>query len=636
MLRTLTANCLSSGGWSREMNDDAGVPGVGLVSRSGLQSFAEFGGPANTEARVVKLRRELADVRLTGFLVPRADEHQNEYVAPDAERLLWLTGFSGSAGVAVVLEDKAALFVDGRYTEQAKSQLDQAVFEPLDLPDEPSDWIGRNVRPGDRIGYDPRLHTSDSVRRFKSACERSGAALVAVQANPIDKIWRDRPAPSNGTITVQNARLSGESATSKLARLRRSLGDTDGLLVSDPHNLAWLFNIRGTDISHTPLALGYAFVPKEGRPRVFLDLRKLSPGAAKHLAKLAEISDPGKLLGFVATLGARGLRTTFDSSTASTLISQTFRDSGGTPEIGADPTTLMKATKNKAELAGARAAHERDGAALARFLAWFDEEAPRGRLTEMDAVKALEEFRRATGVLKDISFPTIAGSGPNSSLPHYRVTESSNRRIERGIFLIDSGAQYVDGTTDVTRTIVIGRPTSIMRDRFTRVLKGHIAIADAVFPEGTTGAQIDVLARMALWRSGLDFDHGTGHGVGSYLSVHEGPHRISKAGTTRLIPGMILSDEPGYYSPRAFGIRTENLVVVERRAIAGAERQMLGFETLTLAPIDLRLIDGKLLGPNEIRWVNAYHARVRRALAPLVDAFTGRWLIHATRRFRAA
>ena len=358
----------------------------------------------------------------------------------------------------------------------------------------------------------------------------------------------------------------------------------------------------------------------------------MSPAARDKLGDHVELADPETLVAFVERLGAQGAHVVFDGATAPALLTQTIERAGGKADVGADPIGLMKAAKNKAELAGARAAHERDGGALARFLAWFDAEAPRGRLTEIDAVAALKSFRRETGTLKDISFPTIAAAGPNSAMPHYRVSTASNRKIERGIFLVDSGAQYEDGTTDVTRTIAVGRPTALMRDRFTRVLKGHIAIAEAVFPRGTSGAQIDALARRSLWEIGADFDHGVGHGVGSYLSVHEGPQRIAKTGVTPLAPGMIVSNEPGYYAPGAFGIRTENLLVVETRALPGAERAMLGFETLTLAPIDLRLVDWKLMDEREIKWLNAYHARVRKVLSPLVDAGTRRWLNGATRR----
>jgi Xaa-Pro aminopeptidase len=607
------------------------------VFESRFQSFADVGGRSHAAARVAELREELEKAGVAGFIVPRADEHQNEYVPPCAERLLWLTGFSGSAGIGIILKDKAALFLDGRYTEQAKAQTDRSVFELRHVVDDsPVDWISGNLRTGDKLGYDPHLHTPDAVSKFSGACKSAGAELTALPANPIDAIWRDRPEPPLGLITLHRGRYAGESAMTKIGRAREALKSSDGLLISDPHNLAWLFNIRGADVAHTPLPLGFAYLPVNGRPVIFLDSRKLAAAVRDALRQEAELMEPDVLTGFVERLGGRGLRISFDAATSPAWLTQTLERAGGRADVGADPITLMKAAKNKAELAGARAAQERDGAAIARFLAWFDSEAPQGRLTEIDAVRALETFRRATGVLRDVSFPTIAGAGPNSALPHYRVSESSNRRIERGIFLIDSGAQYEDGTTDVTRTIAVGHPTSSMRDRFTRVLKGHIAIARAVFPKGTTGAQIDALARLALWRAGFDFDHGVGHGVGSYLSVHEGPHRIAKTGTTALVPGMILSNEPGYYASGAFGIRIENLVVVEPRTIAGAEREMLGFETLTLAPIDVRLIERKLMDADEVKWLDSYHAQVRKILAPLVDTTTRRWLARATRRLETA
>ena len=601
---------------------------------SRFQSFADLGGSEKCEVRLAELRRELERIGIQGLVVPRADEHQNEFVPANAERLLWLTGFGGSAGVAVVLRYKAALFIDGRYTEQAKSQVDASLFElrnPIDDP--PVEWIRRSLKPGDRLGYDPRLHTPDWVARFSSACRTAQAGLVALDANPIDAIWRDRPAPPLGLVTQHKARYAGESAAAKIAAVRAALAGADGLLVSDPHNLAWLFNIRGADVPHTPLPLGFAYVRAEGRPVVFLDSRKLSDAARDNLGELAERLEPDSLEPFVTRLGREGAQVLFDAATAPAFFAQTLEKAGGRAEVGKDPISLMKAVKNKAELAGARAAHQRDGAAVARFLAWFDTEAARGQLTEIDAVNALETFRRATGALKDVSFPTIAAAGPNSALPHYRVTVTSNARINRGIFLLDSGGQYEDGTTDITRTVAVGRPTRLMRDRFTRVLKGHIAIARAVFPMGTSGMQIDALARLPLWRMGLDFDHGTGHGVGSYLSVHEGPHRISKrAGDAPLLPGMILSNEPGYYLAGEFGIRIENLIVVEKRTIVGSDREVLGFETLTLAPIDLRLVEWKLLDPEELKWLNEYHARVRKSLSPLVDRATRRWLATATRR----
>ncbi|MGD1037013.1 MAG: aminopeptidase P family protein [Roseiarcus sp.] len=597
------------------------------------QSFAELGGPAHGAARVAALRAELAARDLNGFVAPRADEHQNEYVPAAAERLLWLTGFSGSAGLAIVLENAAAIFVDGRYTVQAAAQVDPAVFAVRHVVDEPpSAWIEGRLKPGERLGYDPWLLTPEMVERLGKACRAAGGELVALDSNPIDAIWTDRPAAPLRAVSAHPARLSGESAGAKIARVRAALGGKDGLLVSDAHDVAWLFNIRGADVAHTPLPLSFAYLPLEGRPTLFVDGRKLSKAMRARLSALAEIEEPDRLVPFMASLGARGARAAFDVGSAPARLTQALEAAGGAAILGPDPIALMKAVKNKAELAGARAAHLRDGAAMARFLSWFDREATKGELSEIAAAEALETFRRETGALKDISFPTISAAGPHAAMPHYRVSEASNSAIGRGIFLIDSGGQYQDGTTDITRTIVVGRATAEMRDRFTRVLEGHIAIARAVFPLGTSGAQIDAFAREALWRAGLDFDHGAGHGVGSYLSVHEGPQRIAKTGTAALVAGMIVSNEPGYYAAGRFGIRIENLVVVEERAIRGAERAMLGFDTISLAPIDLRLVEPKLLDKEEIAWLDAYHARVREAIGPLVDRETRAWLKQATRR----
>jgi Xaa-Pro aminopeptidase len=606
------------------------------VFESRLQSFVALGDPSHGAARVGQLRAELAKRGLAGFIVPRADEHQNEYVPANAERLRWLTGFAGSAGIAVVLRESAALFIDGRYTAQVKSEADPSVFEFRHVADEPpTEWIARQLKQGDKLGYDPRLHTPDAVARYTAATEKAGAGLVPVDSNPVDAIWPDRPPSPLGAITPHKLRFAGQSTAAKIERVRQVVAPSRGLLISDPHNLAWLFNIRGSDVSYTPLPLGWAYLPLEGRPVVFVDGRKFTAASRQSLGRHADVLEPDALLKFVEDLGRQGVRVAFDTATVPAYLTQAIERAGGKADIGADPITLMKAKKNLFELAGARAAHERDGAAMTNFLSWFATEARRGRLTEIDAVKALETFRRASPALKDLSFPTIAGAGPNSAIPHYRVSEDSNRKIERGIFLIDSGAQYEDGTTDITRTLAVGRPTALMRDRFTRVLKGHIAVARAAFPSGTNGAQIDALARAALWRAGLDFDHGTGHGVGSYLSVHEGPQRLAKTGTTALATGMIVSNEPGYYAAGSFGIRIENLVVVEERTIPGGERPMLGFETLTLAPIDLSLVEPKLMEADEIVWLDDYHAHVRRTLSPRVDSRTRSWLAKATRRLAA-
>jgi Xaa-Pro aminopeptidase len=395
--------------------------------------------------------------------------------------------------------------------------------------------------------------------------------------------------------------------------------------------VAWSFNIRGADVSHTPLPLSYALVPKDGRPTVFIDHRKLSNSVRDHLGQTADVEEPDALAPKLGELARSGASIALDSATAADALSRLIVAAGGKPVRGNDPVSLLKAVKNITEIEGTRTAHRRDAVALARFLAWIDREAPSGALTEIDTVEALETFRRDTGALKDVSFPTIAGTGPNGAIVHYRVTRKSNRRISPGdLLLIDSGAQYEDGTTDVTRTIAIGEPTAEMRDRFTRVLRGHIAIARAVFPDGTTGAQLDTLARQFLWQAGVDFEHGTGHGVGSYLSVHEGPARISKLGTTPLKRGMILSNEPGYYKTDAYGIRIENLELVIGTEIAGAEKQVNAFETLTLAPIDRRLINLNMLSGKELDWVNDYHARVRHAVRPHVDEATKMWLDAAT------
>jgi Xaa-Pro aminopeptidase len=600
-----------------------------------FQSFEDQGDASQSEVRVATFRVELERLGLDGFIIPRADQYQNEYVASSEERLAWLSGFTGSAGLAVVLRNRAAIFVDGRYSLAVKDQIDAAVFRAVALTETiPTKWLEENVRPGNRIGYDPWLHTAGQVERLSKAIQTAEGELVAVEPNPIDAVWTARPAPSLGKISLHSRKHAGEAAAKKLSRVAAELADDDAFLVSDPHSVAWVFNIRGHDVAHTPLPLAYALVLKERKPRLYVDPRKLGDEVLEKLSALAVIEEPGELERDLQELSRQGKRISFDSATAPAKLTDIVKKSGGFCDIRTDPIALMKARKSAAELAGARQAQMRDGVAVAKFLHWFSENAPTGKLTEIDAAEALETFRRETGKLKDVSFPSISAAGANAAIPHYRVTVKTNARIGKGIFLIDSGAQYEDGTTDITRTIAVGRPTAEMRDRFTRVLKGHIAIARAVFPKGTAGAQIDAFARLPLWRAGLDFDHGTGHGVGSYLSVHEGPQRISKSGATALDAGMILSDEPGYYYAGHWGIRIENLVVVEPRKIPGAEREMFGFETITLAPIDLALIERRLLDAEEIAWLNAYHARVRQEISPLVEPGVRRWLKDATKRIR--
>ncbi|WP_342727633.1 aminopeptidase P family protein [Bradyrhizobium sp. B097] len=600
-----------------------------------FQTFEEPEGGVALTARLSALREELARRKLTGFVVPRADQQQNEYVAASEERLAWLTGFTGSAGLAIVVSKEAALFVDGRYTLQAGKQVDRKAWqvEPLVEPP-PEHWLTRHLAAGDRLGFDPWLHTSAAAERLAAACAKAGAELVAVDGNPVDTIWSERPAPPLGPVAIHGAQFSGEIEAEKLKRIRleiHKLG-VDALVLSDSHAVAWTFNIRGADVSHTPLPLSYALVPKEGRPLVFIDHRKLSNATRDHLEQSADVEEPAALTQKLTELAKRGASIALDSATAADALSHLIAGAGGKPVRGSDPVSLLKAVKNLTEIDGTRTAHQRDAVALVRFLAWIDREAPSGHLTEIDTVEALETFRRQTGALKDVSFPTIAGTGPNGAIVHYRVTRKSNRRIEPGdLLLIDSGAQYEDGTTDVTRTIAIGKPTDEMRDRFTRVLRGHIAIARAIFPDGTTGAQLDSFARQHLWQAGIDFEHGTGHGVGSYLSVHEGPARISKLGTTPLKRGMILSNEPGYYKTDAYGIRIENLELVIGTDIAGAEKPVNAFETLTLAPIDRRLIEVSMLSEGELSWLNDYHARVARVVRPhLDDNATKLWLDEAT------
>ncbi len=601
--------------------------------QSFYQSFAETADSSQSAARLGLLRKELARQGLSGFIVPRADRHQGEFVPRSEERLAWLTGFSGSAGLAIVLKGRAALFVDGRYTLQAKDQVDLSLIEPVALGvTSPETWIEKSLKPGAKLGYDPWLHTPSQIERFEKAAEAAGAELVALAANPIDAIWRDRPKPPQGAVSRHPLRFAGEPAEKKLKRIKAALGKADALLMSDPHAIAWTFNIRGKDVSYTPLLLAFSLLPKAGKPRLYVDAAKLGPEVRAYLGRLAEIAPPERLEKDLIALGKDRRRVLFDAAKAPVKLTRLLKEGGGEPLIGPDPSALMKARKNAAERRGARQAQRIDGLAMVRFLHWFSAEAPQGKLTEIAAAQALETFRRQSRKLRDLSFPTISAAGPNSAIPHYRVTLATNRKIRHGIFLIDSGGQYEEGTTDITRTLAVGRPTALMRDRFTRVLKGHIAIARAVFPKGTSGAQIDALARLALWQAGFDFDHGTGHGVGSYLSVHEGPQSISKAGGAALEEGMILSNEPGYYKAGAFGIRIENLLMVEPRKIPGAERIMFGFETLTLAPIDLSLIEAKLLEPEEIAWLNAYHARVRKALSPHLEPKARKWLARATRR----
>ena len=583
--------------------------------------------------RLARLRAELRRRGVHGFLVPRADEHQGEYVPRRAQRLAWLTGFTGSAGLAAVLPAGAAIFVDGRYTLQARAEVDAALYAQRHLTEEPpSEWISQTLKPGEILAYDPRLHTPGEVERYRAAAERAGGSLAAVAENPLDAVWQDQSPPPLAPVVPHDLGFAGESAEQKRQTLAERLAAerVDAAVLTAPDSIAWLLNIRGGDVPHTPLPLSFAILNRDGTVDLFIDRRKLMPGLAEHLGNAVRLLAPGEFGPALRQLGAARRRVQADPLTAAAWVFDQL--AGAEIHRAADPCQLPKACKNPVELDGTRRAHRRDGAALTRFLAWLAQAAARGDLTEIAASDRLEQCRRAGEHFRDLSFPTISGAGANGAIVHYRASPKSERRLEPGtLYLVDSGAQYLDGTTDVTRTVAIGEPTGEMRDRFTRVLKGHIALAACRFPKGTTGSQLDALARRSLWEAGLDYDHGTGHGVGSYLAVHEGPQRISKLPNTQaLLPGMIVSDEPGYYKTGAYGIRIENLVVVTPLGNKG-ERELLGFEALTLAPIDRNLVEPALLDAEEIAWLDAYHARVRAEIAPLVDAETRRWLAAATR-----
>ena len=553
---------------------------------------------------------------------------------PRGQRLAWLTGFTGSAGLAIVLRDRAALFVDGRYTLQAAAQVDTGSFELHHLIEEPpAQWLATVLKNGEVLAYDPWLHTPHEVERFHTAVEKAGAVLRGVADNPLDRVWPDQPAEPVAPVVPHPEQFAGESAESKRTRLGRALRQEGvaAVVLTLPESIAWLLNIRGGDVPHTPLPLSFAILRQDGTVMLFIDRRKLVPGIERHLGNAVTVMPPEQLGSALDELAAEGDRIQVDPATAASWVFDRLVEVGAKIHRAADPCLLPKACKNAAEIDGTRAAHRRDGAALTRFLAWLAREAPNGRLSEIPASDRLEAFRREGEYFRDLSFPTISGAGSNGAIVHYQAMPETEKRLEPGtLYLLDSGAQYLDGTTDVTRTIAVGEPSAEMRDRFTRVLKGHIALALARFPRGTSGTQLDGFARRALWQEGLDYDHGTGHGVGSYLGVHEGPQRISKAANAQpLLPGMIVSNEPGYYKTGAYGIRIENLVLVQP-SDGSAEREMLGFETLTLAPIDRNLIQPSLLDEDEIAWLNAYHSRVRQTLTPLVDPDTARWLAAAT------
>lgn len=584
----------------------------------------------NAADRLAALRAEIAAQGVDGFLIPRADEYLGEYVPPSGERLSWLTGFTGSAGLAVVLKDKAAIFTDGRYTTQVRQQVDGRLYEYRHLIEEPApDWLAATA-PGARIGYDPWLHTEAAIARY------TGVTMVPLARNPVDAVWKDRPAPPVAQARVHGPEYAGKDSATKRAEAAAELqkaGEAAAVL-ADPHSLAWLLNIRGGDLSHTPLALGFALLGADGGVQLFMDPAKIGPEVRAHLGNAVSVSSREALPAALKALAGRKVR--LDPDLTPAWFARTLRDAGAALTVGEDPCRLPRACKNAVEQQGARNAHERDAVAMARFLAWFAREAPKGGLTEVSAAEQLLAFRREVPLFQAESFPAISGAGENGAVVHYRATAESDRPIKPDeCYLIDSGAQYLDGTTDITRTLFTGPGPAPqgLRERYTRVLQGHIALAVARFPRGVAGPHLDALARRPLWEAGLDYDHGTGHGVGSFLSVHEGPVAFSRAAKiVPLAPGMILSDEPGYYLPGAYGIRIENLLLVREAAPQPDQaKPFLEFETITLAPYARALIEPALLTPAERAWIDAYHARVLAALAGALDDGTQAWLMEACR-----
>lgn len=568
--------------------------------------------------RLAALREQLKTDKLDGFVVPLTDEYMSEYVGSYAQRLQWLTGFKGSAGSAVVLPQEAAIFVDGRYTIQVRSQVSASEWSYQSVPETSvADWLKDHAPKGGRIGYDPWLHTRDWVKKARKALAKRGAELVAVEHNPIDRIWSDRPEASKAKLVVQSDEHAGKSSAAKRTAIAEWLekNDADAAVLSALDSIAWAFNVRGQDVTHTPVALAYAMVNSDGTADLFVADEKVGPDVRQHLGNGVRLHERSA---FESALGKLdGKTVAVDPERAVSAIFDALDAAGAKIVPLRDPTILPKAIKNPVEISGQRSAQTRDGAFIARFLHWIDVQAPGGEVDELRASDKLESLRREAPELRDLSFDSISGAGPNGAIVHYKSSEKTNRKLESGtLYLIDSGGQYVDGTTDITRTVPIGEPTDEMRDRFTRVLKGHIAVDTAIFPKGTRGTQLDSFARRPLWEAGLDYAHGTGHGVGSFLAVHEGPQRISPAtsaqsgGDEPLQAGMILSNEPGYYKSGEYGIRIENLVLVVEKRIEGAEKDMLGFETLTFAPIDRRLIVKAMLSEKEADWVNAYHRQV--------------------------
>ncbi len=585
-----------------------------------------------TLAHVSRLRQALREAGFDGWIQPRADEFQGEYVPASAARLAWLTGFTGSAGVSIILKDKAAVFSDGRYSIQLKEQIDLNVFQPCHLVTNPADdWVSKNLAPGEILAYDPWLLTEAEVKRFDAAAAKAGGTVAAAEQNLVDKIWLDRPPPPATPILPHPLEFSGVDAVKKQEEVASKIAESGATaaLLTQPDSIAWILNVRGSDVEHTPLPLSFAVLGSDASIQWFVNPDKLDEQTRNWVGKNVKIEHINSFADSLKNYNDKSILVSESAPAAALAI---LRSNGANVIIGKDPVALPKAIKNKVEISGARAAHKRDAKAVIRFLHWLSTEGQSGEVTEIEASDRLESFRRGLDLFKDLSFPTISGAGANGAIIHYRASEAKEFKLQRNsLYLCDSGAQFLDGTTDITRTIAIGLPSEDMRRTYTLVLKGHLALSAARFPKGTTGTQLDTLARAPLWEAGLDFDHGTGHGVGSYLSVHEGPHRVSKAASNvALAPGMILSNEPGYYRAGSFGIRIENLLLVTEIDIPGSERESYGFETLTLAPYDRNLIDTSLLSQTELEAIDLYHARVRNELAEHLSDDEAGWLISAT------
>jgi Xaa-Pro aminopeptidase len=596
-----------------------------------FQTFDTQASAAQGPDRLARLRAVLQTEGLAGFIIPRADIHQGEYVAARDERLQWLTGFTGSAGFCIVLPDVAGVFIDGRYRTQVKGQVDLAHFTPVPWPDVlPGAWLAEHLAEG-VVGYDPWLHTADEIAKIEAALAQHPGSLRPV-ANMVDRIWPDQPAAPMGKAFAHPDALAGETSQSKRARLAEGLraAGQSAAVITLPDSICWLLNLRGADVPRNPVLHALAILQTDGQVTLFADEAKFDGAARAHLGAQVALQPPSA---FVAALRALQGPVRVDRATAPLAVSMELTDAGVAVAWGDDPCRLPKACKTSAEIQGMRDAHLRDGAAMVEFLCWLDDHSTTPGLSEIDVVRALEGFRRATNALHDISFDTICGSGPNGAIMHYRVTEESNRQLGRNeLLLVDSGAQYLDGTTDITRTVPVGDPGDYARNCFTRVLQGTIAISRLRWPKGYAGRDLDPLARYALWLAGQDFNHGTGHGVGAFLSVHEGPQRLSRISEVPLEPGMILSNEPGYYREGEFGIRLENLIVVQPApALPGGdpERSQLCFETLTFVPFDRRLIVTGQLSPGDRDWLNAYHAEVLAKLAPRLSAQALAWCQNA-------